>query len=303
MLAAVAMVAAAASAQRFAPPRTSWGDPDLQGTWPADQLVDVPFERDPLFGTRSELTDAEFAAAQVHAQSDLSPATAPPPHWLERGKVSRQASLVVDPPNGRLPAMTADGERRAARWRETSAPDYPFRGPEDLTPYDRCISRGVLGSVMPNLYNTGMQIMQVPGLVVIRYEMIHEARLIPLDDRPRLRPALRSYMGDARGHWDGDTLVVETGNFNGRTGSYDRNGNGNPTSDSLHLTERFTLVDANTLQYHVTVHDPQTWVSPWSVAFSLTRNDEYALYEYACHEGNYAMANMLKAARARERPN
>jgi len=289
--------ARSAPADRFAPPRTSWGDPDLQGTWPSDQLVDVPFERDLSLGTRNELTDAEFAAAQVRAQADLSPAAAPPPHWLERGKVSRQASLVVDPPNGRLPPMTADGARRAERWRETSAPDYPFQRPEDLTPYDRCISRGVLGSALPNLYNTGMQIMQVPGLVVIRYEMIHETRLIPLDDRPHLGPALRSYMGDPRGHWDDNALVVETTNFNGRTGSYGRNGNGNPTSDALRLSERFTLIDANTLQYEVTVRDPQTWISSWSVAFSLTRNDAYTLYEYACHEGNYAMANMLKGAR------
>jgi hypothetical protein len=288
-----------APADRFATPRTTWGDPDLQGTWPSDQLVDVAFERDPSFGTRNELTDAELAAAQVLAASDVSPGTAPPPHWLERGKVSKQASLVVDPSNGRLPPLTADGARRAALWRKTSAPDYPFRRPEDLTPYDRCISRGVLGSVFPNLYNTGMQIMQVPGLVVIRYEMIHETRLIPLDDRPHLGAALRSYMGDPRGHWEGNTLVVETTNFNGKTGSYGRNGNGNPTSEALRLVERFTLTDADTLQYELTVHDPQTWTSPWGVGFSLTRDHGYALYEYACHEGNYAMANMLKGARAR----
>ena len=287
------------TANRFAPSRTSWGDPDLQGTWPADQVVDVPFERDPPLGTRNELTDAEFAAAQAAAQSDNSPDTAPPPHWLERGKASRQASLVVDPPNGRLPPMTADGARRAARWRETSDPDYPVRRPEDLTPYDRCISRGVLGSAFPNIYNTGIQIMQVPGLVAIRYEMIHETRLIPLDDRPPLPPALRSYMGDPHGHWEGDTLVVETTGFNGKTGSYARNGNGNPTSDALRLVERFALVDADSLQYEVTVHDPATWLSPWSVRFSLARDDAYTLYEYACHEGNYALANILKGARAR----
>jgi hypothetical protein len=298
-LAAIAVVAASASAQRFQAPRTPWGDPDLQGKWPADQLVDVPFERDASFGMRSELTEAELAAAQVRAQSDLSPAAAPPPHWLERGKVSRQASLVIDPPNGRLPPMTADGERRAARWRETSAPDYAFRSPEDLTPYDRCISRGVLGSAMPNLYNTGMQIMQVPGMVVIRYEMIHETRLIPLDGRPHLGPSLRSYMGDPRGRWEGDTLVVETTNFNGKTGSYGRNGNGNPTSDALRLIERFTLVDTDTLHYQVTVNDLETWVGPWSAAFSLTRDETYTLFEYACHEGNLAMQNMLRGARAR----
>ena len=285
----------------FVTPRTAWGDPDLQGIWPSDSLVDVPLERDSSFGTRNELTDVEFDAAQMRAKSDISPQIAPDPHWLERGKVSRLASLVVDPPNGRLPAMTADGARRAERWRTTSADEYLFQRPEDLTPYDRCITRGVLGSVMPNIYNTGIQILQVPGLVVIRYEMIHEARVIPLDRRPHPPSALRSYMGDPRGRWEGDTLVVETTNFNGKTGSYGRNGNGNPTSESLRLVERFTLVDANTLQYHVTVHDPQTWVSDWSVAFPMTRDDSYAMYEYACHEGNYALANSLRGARARER--
>ena len=127
------------------------------------------------------------------------------------------------------------------------------------------------------------------------------ARVIPLDRRPHPPSALRSYMGDPRGRWEGDTLVVETTNFNGKTGSYGRNGNGNPTSESLRLVERFTPVDANTLQYHVTVHDPQTWVSDWSVAFPMTRDDSYAMYEYACHEGNYALANSLRGARARER--
>jgi hypothetical protein len=304
-----------AARRPFAAPRTPWGHPDLQGVWPSDHLVDVPFERPASFGTRNELTDEEFAAAQARARSDISPVTAPPPHWLERGKASRQASLIVDPPDGQLPTMTEDGMRRAEQWRTTSADSYIYRGPEDLTPYDRCISRGVLGSAFPNIYNTGTQILQTPDAVVIRYEMIHETRIIPLDPstrpgsteresggagRPRLSPAIRSYMGDARGRWDGDTLVVETANFNGKTGSYGRNGNGNPTSEALRLIERFTLLDANTLQYEVTVIDPQTWLRPWTVRFALPRDDDYQMFEYACHEGNYAMANSLKGARARE---
>ena len=292
----------AASSRRYTAPRTAWGDPDLQGIWPSDQMVDVPFERPVSFGTRAELTDAEFAEAQARAQTDVSPVTAPPPHWLERGQASRQASLVVDPPDGRLPAMTADGARRAERWRTTSADTYVYAGPEDLTPYDRCISRGVLGSVMPNIYNTGTQILQTPGLVVIRYEMIHEARIVPLDGGlPHLSPAIRSYMGDARGHWEGDTLVIETTNFNGKTGSYGRNGNGNPTSSALSLVERFTRVNANTLQYDVTVTDPQTWVRPWTVRFPMVLADNYEMFEYGCHEGNYAMSNSLKGARARDK--
>jgi hypothetical protein len=264
-------------------------------------MVDVPFERPASFGTRAVLTDAEFADAQIRAQSDVSPITAPPPHWLERGEASRQASLIVAPPDGRLPPMTDDGARRAERWRTTSSDTYLYAGPEDLTPYDRCISRGVIGSMFPNIYNTGTQILQVPGLVVIRYEMIHEARIIPLDGRPRVSPAIRSYMGDARGHWDGDTLVVETRNFNGRTGSYGRNGNGNPTSEALTLVERFARVDANTLQYEVTITDPRTWVRPWTVRFPMVLAPDYEMFEYGCHEGNYALANSLRGARARER--
>jgi hypothetical protein len=146
-----------------------------------------------------------------------------------------------------------------------------------------------------------MQIHQAPGFVVIRYEMVHEARVIPLDRRPHLSTKIRSYMGDARGAWDGDTLVVETTNFNGLTGSYGRNGDGNPTSTALRLVERFRLQDERTLLYEVRVEDPQTWVRSWKVAYPLTRDETYVLHEYACHEGNYAMQNILSAARAAER--
>src|SRR5437763_9905651 len=145
-----------------------------------------------------------------------------------------------------------------------------------------------------------MQIVQLPGLVVIRYEMIHETRIIPLDGRPHTGPKVRSYMGDARGRWDGATLVVETTNFNGRTGSLGRNGNGNPTSDALKLVERFSLKDANTLEYRVTVDDPKTWTRPWTVAFPLSRDPTYEMFEYACHEGNYAIGNILSGVRAAE---
>ena len=302
-----------AAGGRFSAPKTPWGDPDLQGVWPSGQLIDVPFERPEAFGTRAELNDGELAerSAQVRAQvendraesgpSSGSPPTGPPPHWAERGIVSRQTSLIVDPPDGRLPPLTADGARRAERWRTSSADDYVFAGPEDLTPYDRCITRGVLGSTFPNIYNTGMQIMQTPGAVIIRYEMVHETRIIPLDGRPHAGSPLRSYMGDPRGRWEGSTLVVETTNFNGRTGSYGRNGNGNPTTDALRLVERFTLTDVNTLEYQVTVTDPLTWVRPWTVRFPIVRDDAYAMLEYACHEGNYAMTNSLKGARAKDR--
>jgi hypothetical protein len=205
----------------------------------------------------------------------------------------------VDPPDGQLPPMTDDGIRRAKAWPSTN-PDVGYARAQDFNIYDRCITRGVLGSTSPNIYSSGIEIMQAPGLVVIRYEMVHETRIIPLDGRRRLPPAIRSYMGDARGRWEGATLVVETTNFNGLTGSLARNGNGNPTSQALRLVERFTRRGAGTLDYAVLVDDPRTWTRSWTVAFTLTREPDYRFFEYACHEGNYAIPNMLKAFRAAE---
>ncbi len=293
--------------------RTPWGDPDLQGIWPSGAMIEVPFERPRALGTRAELTDEEYRkfADEIAAQAseDLSEdaptsgrdtAVTPPSHWLERGKPSHQTSLVVDPPDGRIPPMTDEGAAGAAAWRLRANPDYRPDSVEELRAYDRCISRGVLGSSYPNIYGTGMQIIQQPGLVVIRYEMIHETRVIPLDGRPHVGPRIRSYMGDARGHWDGATLVVETTNFNGRTGSLGRNGDGDPTSAALRVTERFTLADRDTLQYRVTVDDPKTFTRPWTVAFPMTRDSSYQMFEYACHEGNYAVRNILSGARAAE---
>jgi hypothetical protein len=204
----------------------------------------------------------------------------------------------VNPLNGRLPALTADGARRARRWQDTA---HQPAGPEDLNPYIRCITRGVLGSMFPNIYNSAGRILQTEREVVIHVEMIHETRIIPVDGRQHLPAGLRSYMGDARGRWDGDTLVVETTNLNGTTGSYGRNGNGNPTSDHMRLVERFRLSDPDTLQYEVRVEDPLTFTAPWTVAFPMTRADQHVVYEYACHEGNYALPNVLSAARAAER--
>jgi hypothetical protein len=289
----------AARAATFVSPRTPWGDPDLQGTWPGGPVASVPFERDPALGTRATLTRAE--AATRNADVDAQVAFAPGGLFPELGHTPPLTSLIVEPDNGRLPAMTEDGARRAEAWRVLADPDFPASGPADLRPYDRCISRGVLGSAFPNIYGSGMQIHQAPGFVVIRHEMVHEARIIPLDGRPHLSPAIQTYMGDSRGRWDGDTLVVETTNFNGRTGSYARNGDGNPTSTALRLIERFRLRDAGTLLYEVQIDDPRTWLRPWKVAFPISRDDSYVLHEYACHEGNYAISNILSAARAAER--
>jgi len=309
----IALSVAASSAVVVAQsmPRTPWGDPDLQGIWPSGQLITVPFERPAALGTRALLSDQEYAqrVAEVEQQAKEDAtefstggggSVTPPSHWLESGRASRQASLIVDPPDGRLPPMTDEGKRRAAAWPSTN-PAVPYARAQDFNIYDRCVTRGVLGSTFPNIYSSGIEIHQAPGQVVLRYEMIHETRIIPLDGRPHVGSAIRSYMGDARGRWEGQTLVVESTNFNGRTGSLGRNGNGNPTSEALKLVERFTRRDANTLEYSVTVTDPSTWTRPWTVSFSMKRDAEYVMYEYACHEGNYAIRNILSAFRAAER--
>ena len=311
---AVAVFAAAAFAAD--PPRTPWGDPDLRGTYTSDNSIGVPFERPAQFGTRAQLTDEEYAARVSSNDEQVAKDKNPLPesefsaedpaainasrHWLERPEMpSRATSMVVDPPNGRLPALTPAGEqrqveRRAARTRGLPASYKVF------TNYDRCITRGATGSILPVIYGNGTQIVQAQGVVVIRNEMIHEARVVPLDDSPRPGRNVRLWLGVSRGHFEGDTLVIETTNFTDRTG-LGGNGNGPGHSDQLNLTERFRRIDAKSLRYEFTVEDPATYTQPWTVAFNLDRKQGYEIYEYACHEGNYGLANMLRAARAEER--
>jgi hypothetical protein len=306
----------------YTPPRTPWGDPDLQGIWPGTDMVGVPFERPERFGTRLYLTDAELKEreqqaakqqeldvlefdlqkppAEIVALGDVGGVTSPPPHWLERGVPSRQSSLIVQPDNGRMPAMTPEGTARQKSAGGTYVKQTGFASASELGAYDRCISRGVVGSMMPVVYNNGNEIIQGPGFVAFRNEMIHEVRIIPLDARGPLPASMKSYMGSSTGRWEGSTLVVRTTNMNGKTGMQ---GNGMMLipSDSLVLEERFTPIAPNVLQYDVTIDDPKTWTAPWKVSFPLKRDPEYAIFEYACHEGNHAMRNILSASRADER--
>jgi hypothetical protein len=303
-------------------PRTPWGDPDLQGLWPSMDMQGTPYERPAEFGKRATLTEQELAERQAQSQRQAEvdsetavntqraprgTGTGPPSHWGERGRPSMQASLIVDPPDGRFPPMTAEGERRSKEAYSTYFLDFPdavtahpFNTFDDLGPYDRCITRGLLPSMLPTAYNMGNQILQLPGFVVIRNEMIHETRVIPLDGRPHIGQAIRQYLGDSRGHWEGDTLVIETTNFNGKVG-ITRNGNTLPTSRELRIVERITRADAVTLEYQATVSDPLTWTRPWTVALPLKSHPEYGMFEYACHEGNYAMRHILSGARADEK--
>ena len=320
---AVALASAVVGAQStFTPPKTPWGDPDLQGFWPGVEMVGVPLQRPARFGTRNVLTDEEFQqraqaitreeesllaeidvfTAEINPNCAIRCPTSPQPHWQETGKPSRQASLLIDPPDGRQPPLSEEGQKRQAQAQaEQRARRERLQGREadshtDRSLYDRCITRGVMGSLLPTIYNNGNEIVQGPGYVVIRHEMIHEARVVPLDGRPHVSPAITSYMGNARGWWEGNTLVVETTNLNGRTGVGGNGGGG--TSDRLKITERFTLVDKDTLQYQATIDDPGTWTRPWTIQFPWKREPVYGMFEYACHEGNYAMRNILSISRS-----
>jgi hypothetical protein len=211
--------------------------------------------------------------------------------------------MVIDPPDGRIPPLTADGQRRAEEARRAEASEETAiggayglpQGPEDLSPYVRCITRGLPGLMMPSIYNNGLQIVQGPGYVAIQKEMIHETRVIPTRPRPRAGSALTSWLGDPQGRWDGDTLVIETTNFNGRAAF-------RGASPNMTLVERYTRIAPTLLEYRFTVDDPATWTRPWTVMFTFDKDDnQYELVEYACHEGNYGMTNILSGARAREK--
>ena len=200
--------------------------------------------------------------------------------------------------------MTAEGERRTAAvprtWYYDNDGGGPFNEPADLSAYDRCITRGVIGSMLPVGYNAGNEIVQAPGFVALRNEMIHETRIIPLERRAHLPAAIRQYMGDSIGRWDGDTLVVETASLTNKTGA-GANGRAIFHSDALELTERFTRVDTDTIRYEITINDPVMWTRPWTMAFPLKREPGYGMFEYACHEGNYGLRNILSGSRADER--
>ena len=305
--------AAKSASGSYVPPKTPWGDPDLQGTWTSDDCIGLRADRAAQYGDRLYYTEQELAQSQDRLSQQLANdnvdtvapdarvGTGPPGHWAERARrPCRQTSMVVAPADGRTPALTA-----AARLRpipEGAGNNNPKADSwEDFSYYIRCISRGVVGSILPVIYGNGQQVVQSPGFVSIMQEMVHEARVIPLDGRPHAGPNIRSYMGDARGHWEGNTLVVETTNFLGGKNGIGLNGGGTPTSESLRLVERYTRQGSDRLQYEVTVDDPGTYVAPFTMRVPLTMEPGYQNFEYACHEGNYAMFDSLSGARAQEK--
>ena len=258
-------IAAAANVDGTAQP---WGDPDISGLFTTDDELGVPFERPAQFGTRQLVTDDEYVQRQTQAvrpeeadrEEFVAPraagagagGTGPPGHWIERGKPSRRTSVVIDPPDGRIPFLNDDARRRGAIAAMRTPEGINFAGPEELDKYDRCITRGFPHVIFPTIYDNTSQIVQGPGYVAIRYEMIHDARVIPLDGSPHVSPKIRSYFGDSRGHWDGDTLVVDVTNFS-------RNAGYRGATTNLHVIERFRRTDANTVHYELTVDDPTTF--------------------------------------------
>jgi hypothetical protein len=304
---------AAPVTKSWAPAKTPWGDPDLQGTWTSDDCIGTPLNRPTNLGEKLYLTEEDLSKREEQlakqrendnkefVAADQRVGTGPPSHWGERARrPCRQTSLIVDPPNGRMPELLPEAKTRPIP--EGAGVNNPKAGSwEDFSYYIRCISRGVTGSIFPVIYGNGQQIVQAPGYVTILQEMVHEARVTPLDGSPHAGANIRSYMGDSRGHWEGNTLVIETANFLGNRTGIGGNGGGTPTSDALKLVERYTPVAANEIRYEVTIDDPKTFTRPFKVAFPLTQEAGYQNFEYACHEGNYAMFDSLSGARAKEK--
>jgi hypothetical protein len=292
---------AKSAAKTWTAPKMPWGDPDISGTWSTDDLRGVPTQRPDEFAGRSELSDEEFAKrVDANNQTRTRELNRVGAFRNDVGtRTFRQTSLVVEPADGRIPPMTPEAQARGAAVAAVrrNAPSSWL----DRSFYDRCITRGVLGSIMPVIYGNGNMIFQSPGYVSITYEMVHDTRIIPLDGRPHAGKSIRQYLGDARGRWDGNTLVVETTNFLGNTTGVGGNGGGTGTSEALRLTERFTRVAPDVLNYEATIDDPQTYTRPWKLLLPLTVNPGYQVLPYECHEGNLAIANILSAARAEDR--
>ena len=294
------------------PPRTSWGTPDLRGVWDFRTITPLERPRDMSgkdFFTQAEARRFEERTADRRAEADT---LAIPERcigsanfvdcvgsynqlWFDRGTellADRRTSLIVDPPDGRIPALTPEARKRADAVAEVRR--QPPRGPEDRRVGARCIVGFNSGPPMsPGAYNNNMHLFQTADYVAILNEMVHDARIIPLDGRGHLAPQIRQWMGDSRGRWDGDTLVVETTNLTGQTMF---KGSG----ENMRVTERFRRIDSDTLLYEYTVDDPESFVRPWTAVFPMRKSDG-PIFEYACHEGNYSMFNILSGARAEEK--
>ena len=295
----------------YVPKKTAWGDPDLRGMWPIDSIGGLALQRSPAMGNRVFLSDAEYKAVSERMEKSRGAAAAETKsgklgmgNWVEMTGAGRATSLLVDPPNGRLPPLTEEGARLNAIGRSSWVRGQTYDWVTDFDSWDRCITRGFPASMLPFRYNNGVQILQAPGYVVVNLEMIHDARIIPLDGRPMPASGVSNWMGVSRGHWEGNTLVVETDHI--RPGASPLNmatigapaNNTIPMSPQAHVTERFTMTGPNAIVYEMTFSDPVYWTAPWTVRADWTRNQKYKFYEYACHEGDEQIRNYITASRA-----
>jgi hypothetical protein len=289
------------------PSRAAEPSPDLEGVWNFSTLT--PLERPADLAGKPFLTDTEATAFEKRTierdnrdqragggETDVGRGVND--YWFERGthlatvNGRRPTSLITEPPDGRVPAQTPDARAKAAA-RGADARDHPADGPENRSLQERCLSFNAGPPILPGPYNNYVQIFQFPGYVILFSEMIHDARIVPLDGRPPVALTVREWMGESRGRWDGNTLVVDTTNFNGKSRF-------RGSDENLHLVERFTRVNAGTLLYEFTVDDPTTFTKPWTAALPMIRTSDQ-IFEYACHEGNYALMDILRGARTQER--
>ncbi len=284
---------------KYTPPKTPWGDPDLQGTWPINHLIAVPLERNRQYGDRIYKTDQEFTGAAPRGR-----AATPIPVADSSDRPMRQTSLIVDPPNGRFPDLTDYGKKLQAEMKSSYRPGQTvFDSVADFSAWDRCITRGMPVSMEPRNYNNGIRIMQAPGYVVILLEMAHEARIIPTNGTPPLDSQIKEWLGESRGHWEGNTLVVETTNFNGLVGHTSAGVPGSPgplqpETPNMKITERFTRVAADTIEFSMKVEDPTVLATgSYTVAYPMFLDNKYEMYEYGCHEGNTAVRNYIVTSR------
>ncbi len=294
LVSVLAPAAAARGQSNFEPPRTSWGDPDLQGIWTSNAVMGVPAEQPKEVLTAEDIARQERNEAlrnQQEPDRDVNIVWDEP----ETQRKIDQPSLVIDPANGRIP-ITAEMQQAVDDW----GPTHYGIGIEswtDLDLWDRCITKGFPTVMAPMGYNNAYEIMQTPDYVLIRYEVIHDLRIIPLDGRAPLHDNIRQYWGDSRGRWEGNTLVVEVTNFSDKTfGTQQPLGSYRGGGRDMHVVERFTLTDENTIDYRATLEDPRAFTAPWTLGIPLIRDESYVIYEYACHEGNYGLEFILSAA-------
>jgi hypothetical protein len=293
--------------------KTSWGEPDFRGGWPIDHLNGrTPLQRDPKYGNRAYLTDEEFAERDKEVQAlakryenEDKEGKMGIGHWAEVANANRRTSWITSPENGRLPAFTAEGKRLAGEMRSSWRRNQPFNTWTDFDTWDRCITRGLPASMFPFMYNNGMRIFQSPGVVALQMEMVHETRMIPTDGRAPIPNVIHNWLGESRGHWEnGNTLVVETTNFKpgpsatniGTTGSPPENDT--PVSEKAKMVERFTMTSPEQIIYEFTWTDPVVFTQPWSARLEWKRDDNFGIYEYACHEGDVQIRNFITASRA-----